>query len=177
MFAMEHYEVEPDIVVMAKSMAGGLPLGAVTGRAELMDHPQVGGLGGTFAGNPVACRSALVVLNLFEKKDLLSRAENIGKKVLEKFNEYKERYPIVGDVRGLGAMVGMELVLDRKTKEPASVLTKRLINLCCEKGLLMISAGTYSNIIRILTPLVITDDQLNDGLTIIGEALDEVTQS
>ncbi|OGP93631.1 MAG: 4-aminobutyrate transaminase [Deltaproteobacteria bacterium RBG_16_48_10] len=177
MFAMEHYEVEPDIVVMAKSMAGGLPLSAVTGRAELMDHPQVGGLGGTFAGNPVACRAALVVLNLFEKKDLLSRAENIGKKVLEKFTEYKECYRIVGDVRGLGAMVGMELVLDRRTKEPAPVLTKRLINLCCEKGLLMISAGTYSNIIRTLTPLVITDDQLNDGLTIIGEALDEVIQS
>ncbi len=177
MFAMEHYDVEPDIVVMAKSMAGGLPLSAVAGRAELMDHPQVGGLGGTFAGNPVACRSALAVLNLFEKKDLLSRAQNIGKTVLEKFNEYKECYPIVGDVRGLGAMVGMELVLDRKTKEPAPVLTKRLINLCFEKGLLMISAGTHSNVIRTLAPLVITDDQLNEGLRIIGKALDEVSPS
>jgi len=177
MFAMEHYGVEPDIVVMAKSMAGGLPLGAVTGRAELMDHPQIGGLGGTFAGNPVACTAALAVLNLFKKKDLLSRAEKIGKKVSEKFAEFKESYPVVGDVRGLGAMVGMELVLDRKTKEPATALTKKLISLCCEKGLLLISAGTYSNIIRTLMPLVITDDQLNDGLTILGEALKELNDT
>jgi 4-aminobutyrate aminotransferase/(S)-3-amino-2-methylpropionate transaminase len=177
MFAMEHYEVEPDIVVMAKSMAGGLPLSAVTGRAEWMDHPQVGGLGGTFAGNPVACRAALAVLDLFEKKDLLLRAEKIGKKVLETFAEFKECYPMVGDVRGLGAMVGMELVVDRKTKEPATALTKRLINLCCEKGLLMISAGTYSNIIRPLMPLVITDEQLDEGLRMIGEALEELSHS
>jgi len=176
MFAMEHYEVDPDIVVMAKSMAGGLPLSAVTGRAELMDHPQVGGLGGTFAGNPVACRAALAVLDLFEKKDLLSRAEKIGEKVLEKFAQYQECHPMVGDVRGLGAMVGMELVMDRKTKEPATAPTKRLINLCREKGLLMISAGTYSNIIRPLMPLVITDDQLDEGLKIIGEVLDEINQ-
>jgi 4-aminobutyrate aminotransferase/(S)-3-amino-2-methylpropionate transaminase len=174
MFAMEHYEVEPDIMVMAKSIAGGLPLSAVTGKAELMDHPQVGGLGGTFAGNPVACRAALAVLNLFEKKDLLSRAEQIGKKVLERFKEFQKHYPIVGDVRGLGAMVGMELVTDRKTKEPATALTKQLVNRCREKGLLMISAGTYSNIIRPLMPLVIPDDQLERGLSIIDESLAEL---
>jgi len=177
MFAMEHYEVEPDLLVMAKSMAGGLPLSAITGRAELMDHPQVGGLGGTFAGNPVACRAALAVLEQFKNLNLLSKAEKIGKKVLEKFREFQEHYPVVGDVRGLGAMVGMELVVDRKTKEPATALTKRLINLCCEKGLLMISAGTHSNIIRPLMPLVITHDQLDEGLKIIGEALDELHQT
>ncbi len=177
MFAMEHYEVEPDLLVMAKSMAGGLPLSAITGRAELMDHPQVGGLGGTFAGNPVACRAALAVLEQFKNLNLLSKAEKIGKKVLEKFREFQEHYPVVGDVRGLGAMVGMELVVDRKTKEPATALTKRLINLCCEKGLLMISAGTHSNIIRPLMPLVITHDQLDEGLEIIGEALDELHQT
>jgi len=177
MFAMEHYEVEPDITVMAKSIAGGFPLSAVTGKVELMDHPQVGGLGGTFAGNPVSCRAALAVLDLFEKKGLLSRAEQIGKMVLERFKEFQERYPIVGDVRGLGAMVGMELVVDRKTKEPASAFTKRLIEICRQKGLLMISAGTYSNIIRPLMPLVITDEQLDEGLKIIGEALDEISQS
>ena len=174
MFAMEHYEVEPDIIVMAKSMAGGLPLSAITGRAELMDHTQVGGLGSTFGGNPVSCRAALAVLDLFEKKDLLSRAEQIGKGVLEKFKEFQERYPVVGDVRGLGAMVGMELVTDRKTKEPATTATKRLITLCRGKGLLMISAGTYSNIIRPLMPLVITDEQLERGLSIIGECLGEL---
>jgi len=174
MFAMEHYGVEPDIVVMAKSIAGGLPLSAITGRAEMMDHPQVGGLGGTFAGNPVACQAALAVLDQFVKRDLLSRADKIGKKVLEKFKELQSHYPIVGDVRGLGAMVGMELVVDRKTKEPATALTKQLVNRCREKGLLMIAAGTYSNIIRPLMPLVITDEQLEKGLSIIEEGFVEL---
>ena len=125
----------------------------------------------------MACRAALAVLEQFKNLNLLSKAEKIGKKVLEKFREFQERYPVVGDVRGLGAMVGMELVVDRKTKEPATALTKRLINLCCEKGLLMISAGTHSNIIRPLMPLVITHDQLDEGLKIIGEALDELHQT
>lgn len=174
MFAMEHFEVEPDILVMAKSIAGGFPLSAISGRAELMDHPQVGGLGGTYSGNPVACRAALAVLEQFEKKNLLSRGEQIGKRVLEKFEEFYEHYAIVGDVRGLGAMVGMELVVDRKTKEPATALTKQLVNRCREKGLLMISAGTHSNIIRTLMPLVITDEQLEKGLSIIEEGLSEL---
>jgi len=174
MFAMEHYEVEPDIMVMAKSIAGGLPLSAVAGKAELMDHPQGGGLGGTFTGNPVSCRAALAVLDQFEKKNLLAQAEKIGKRVLEKFKEFQEVYPMVGDVRGLGAMVGMELVVDRKTKEPATDFTKQLVNRCREKGLLMISAGTYSNIIRPLMPLVITDEQLERGLSIIEQTLNEI---
>ena len=175
-FAMEHYGVAPDIVIMAKSLAGGFPLSAVTGRAELMDHPQPGGLGGTYGGNPVACRAALAVLDQFGKKDLLARAEKIGTKVLETFNDFYDRFPAVGDVRGLGAMVGMELVTDRITKEPAAVLTKRLVDRCREKGLLMISAGTHSNIIRPLMPLVITDEQLERGLSIIGEALQELSR-
>jgi len=177
MFAMEHYGVEPEVIVMGKSMAGGLPLSAVTGKAQLMDHPQVGGLGGTFAGNPLACRAALAVLDQFEKTDLLKRAEKIGKTVLERFKQFYEHYPVVGDVRGLGAMVGMELVTDPKTKEPATGLTRQLIDRCREKGLLMISAGTHSNIIRPLMPLIITDEQLNKGLRIIGEVLDELSQA
>jgi 4-aminobutyrate aminotransferase/(S)-3-amino-2-methylpropionate transaminase len=177
MFAVEHYEVDPDIIILAKSIAGGLPLSAVTGKAELMDHPQSGGLGGTFAGNPVACSAALTVLDQFKKLDLLRRAEGIGKKVLGKFKEFQEKYQVIGDVRGLGPMVGMELVMDRKTKEPATALTKRLINLCREKGLLMISAGTHSNIIRSLMPLVITDDQLEEGLKILEEGFDEISPS
>jgi len=171
MFAMEHYEVAPDIITLAKSIAGGFPLSAVTGKTELMDHPQVVGLGGTYAGNPVACRAALAVLDQFEKTDLLKKAEKIGKKVIEKFKEFQEQFEVVGDVRGLGAMVGMELVTDRKTKEPATALTKQLINLCREKGLLMVSAGTHSNIIRPLMPLVITDEQIDKGLSIIEESL------
>ena len=175
MFAIEHYEVVPDMMVMAKSMAGGLPLSAVTGRAELMDHPQVGGLGGTFAGNPLACRAGLAVLEQFGKKKLLSKGEKIGKKVMDRFKEFQEKHPAIGDVRGLGAMVAMELVVDRTTKEPATALTKQLVTKCREKGLLMISAGTHSNIIRPLMPLVITDEQLEKGLKIIGEALDELS--
>ena len=174
MFAMEHYEVTPDIITMAKSLAGGFPLSAITGRAEMMDHPQPGGLGGTYGGNPVACRAGLAVLDQFEKKDLLSRSEKIGKKVLEKFKDFYDRFPSVGDVRGLGAMVGMELVTDRKSKEPATALTKRLIETCREKGLLMISAGTHANVIRPLMPLVITDEQLERGLLIIEESFGEL---
>jgi len=174
MFAIEHYKVEPDIIVVGKSIAGGIPLSGITGRTELMDHPQAGGLGGTFCGNPIACCAALAVLDLFEKKDLISRAGQIGKKVLERFEELKEKYSIVGDVRGLGAMVGIELVIDRKTKEPATLFTKRLIELCRKKGLLMISAGTYSNIIRPLMPLIITDEQLDQGLNVIEEAISEI---
>jgi 4-aminobutyrate aminotransferase/(S)-3-amino-2-methylpropionate transaminase len=177
MFAMEHYEVAPEIIIMAKSMAGGFPLSAVTGKAELMDHPQVGGLGGTYGGNPVACRAGLAVLDLFQKKYLLARAEKIGQKVLERFKEFQKNHSSVGDVRGLGAMVGMELVVDRKTKEPATALTKQLISLCREKGLLMISAGTHSNVIRPLMPLVITDEQLERGLSIIEDSLSELQHS
>jgi len=174
MFAMEHYEATPDITVMAKSMAGGLPLSAVTGKKELMNHPQIGGLGGTFAGNPVACRAALAVLDVFRKKDLLSKAEQIGQKILKIFKELQENYSLVGDVRGLGAMVGMELVTDRSSKEPATALTKQLINRCREKGLLMISAGTHSNVIRPHMPLVITNEELDKGLSIIEETLEEI---
>jgi len=174
MFAIEHYGVAPDMMVMAKSMAGGLPLSAITGRAELMDHPQSGGLGGTFAGNPLACRAGLAVLDQLEKKQLLVRGEKIGKKVMERFKEFQEKYSAIGDVRGLGAMVGMELVTDRGTKEPATALTKQLVAKCRERGLLMISAGTHSNVIRPLMPLVITNEQLERGLNIIGEAFDEL---
>jgi 4-aminobutyrate aminotransferase/(S)-3-amino-2-methylpropionate transaminase len=174
MFAIEHYDVEPDLITMAKSMAGGFPLSAVTGKAELMDHPQVGGLGGTFAGNPVSCRAGLAVLDQFEKKNLLARGKKIGDRVIKKFRELYEQHPIIGDVRGLGAMVGMELVVDRKTKEPATAFTKQLVTRCREKGLLMISAGTHSNIIRPLMPLVITDEQLEKGLSIIEESLFEI---
>ena len=174
MFAIEHFEVAPDLMTMAKSIAGGLPLSAITGRAEVMDHTHVGGLGGTYAGNPLACLAGLVVLEQFEKKGLLARGMEIGEKVIHRFREFYERYPVVGDVRGLGAMVGMELVADRRTKEPATGLTKQLVTKCREKGLLMISAGTHSNIIRPLMPLVITDEQLEKGLRIIGESLSEL---
>jgi 4-aminobutyrate aminotransferase/(S)-3-amino-2-methylpropionate transaminase len=171
MFAIEHYGVAPDIITTAKSLAGGLPLSGITGRAELMDHPQVGGLGGTYGGNPVACQAARAVINIIEKENLLTRAEHIGETVLDRFQKFKETFDFVGDVRGLGAMVAMELVLDRETKEPAAELTRTLVSRCRDKGLLLIPAGTYNNIIRTLMPLVITDEQLERGLSIINEEL------
>jgi 4-aminobutyrate aminotransferase/(S)-3-amino-2-methylpropionate transaminase len=175
MFAMEHYGVAPDIMITGKSIAAGFPLSGITGRTELMDHPQVGGLGGTYGGNPVACEAALAVLDVFEKDDLLSRAGEIGKTIMDRFLGFQEKYSVVGDVRGLGAMVCMELVADRKTKEPAADFTKKLVNVCREKGLLMIAAGTFSNIIRPLMPLVISDDELDQGLSIIEESLEAVS--
>jgi len=177
MFAIEHYEVEPDLVVTGKALAGGLPLSAVTGKAELMDHPQVGGLGGTYAGNPVSCSAAIAVIDVFNEEPILEQAEEIGRIFLDRFKKLQNEYPFIGEVRGLGAMVAMELVLDRKTKEPATELTRKLINTCRSKGLLMISAGTYSNTIRTLMPLNLTQDEIERGLSIIEESLEELGRS
>lgn len=171
MFAIEHYGVAPDIIIAAKSLAGGMPLSSITGRSELMDHPQIGGLGGTYGGNPVACQAARAVIDIIEKENLLIRAEKIGKTVLDAFQKFKETYDFIGDVRGIGAMVAMELVLDRETKQPAAELTRELVRGCREKGLLLIPAGTYNNIIRTLMPLVISDNQLERGLSILDEEL------
>lgn len=173
MFGIEHYGVEPDIITTAKSLAGGLPLAGVTGKAEIMDAPHVGGLGATYGGNPLACRAALAVIDTFERENLLSRAEAIGKTVMDRFKRMKEEYKIIGDVRGVGAMVAMELVKDRATKEPAKDETGQLVKKCYEKGLITISAGTYGNVMRILMPLVITDSELEKGLTILEESLGE----
>ena len=175
MFAMEHFDVEPDIVVTAKSIAAGLPLSAVTGKSEVMDAPQVGGLGGTFGGNPVACRAGLAVLDIIEEKNLISRAQEIGEKIFQRFKQMQEKYPVIGDVRGLGAMVAMELVKDRETKEPAEEETKLVIKKCYENGLILLKAGTYNNIVRTLVPLVITDDQLEEGLSILEKAIQEIS--
>ena len=176
MFAMEHFKVEPDIVVTGKSLAAGLPLSGVTGRSEMMDTPQVGGLGGTFGGNPLACRAALAVFDIIQEKNLLSRAEEIGRKVLQSLKQMQEKYSLIGDVRGLGAMVAMELVRDRKSKEPATDETKLLVKKCYEKGLILIPAGTYNNIIRILMPLVITDEELEEGLSILEKGLGDLEE-
>jgi len=174
MFAIEHYGVEPDILITAKSMGGGLPIAGVTGKAEIMDAPHVGGLGGTYGGNPLACSAALAVIDTFEKENLLGQAEAIGRKVLERFRKMQKDYEIIGDVRGVGAMVAMELVKDRATRAPAKDETGQLVKKCYEKGLITISAGTYGNIMRVLMPLVITGAQLDTGLTILEESLREM---
>ncbi len=176
MFAIEHWGVEPDLMTSAKSLAAGYPLSAVTGKAELMDAPHPGGLGGTYGGNPTACRAALAVFDIIAEQDLLARADAIGAKLMAAFGEMERELPVVGDVRGKGAMVAFELVLDRDTKAPAGDLTKALVERSVQKGLLMISAGTFGNVIRPLMPLTTEDDVLERGIAIIGESLREVTR-
>ena len=171
MFAMEHWGVEPDLLLTAKSMAAGMPLSAVVGRAEMMNAPQVGGLGGTYGGNPVCCSAALAVFEIFEEEKLLEKAQVLGKKLRQRFEAMQKRLEIIGDVRGVGPMLALELVKDRVTKEPAADAAKALVKFCYEKGLVILSCGNYSNVIRALMPLVITDEQLERGLAIMEEGL------
>ena len=175
LFAIDHWGVAPDIILLAKSLAGGLPLGAVIGRAELMNKPHVGGLGGTFSGNPICCRAALAVLEIFREDGLLARAEALGEKIRARFEELRNRFEIVGDVRGKGPMMAIELVRDRKTKTPASEETKKLVRICYEKGLVLISAGNFGNVIRTLMPLVVTDEQFDRGFDILASSVEELS--
>jgi 4-aminobutyrate aminotransferase/(S)-3-amino-2-methylpropionate transaminase len=174
LFASERYGIEPDILVTAKSIGGGLPLAAITGRAEVMDAPGVGGLGGTFAGNPLACEAALAVLDMFEQQDLNARANELGDHFQKRAREWQKRWPIIGDLRGLGAMHAIELVQSQDTREPAAQETKQITRHCYEHGLITISAGSYGNIIRLLMPLVITDAQMDEGLDVLESALKTV---
>jgi len=171
LFASEHYGIEPDILVSAKSLGGGLPLAAITGRAEIMDAPGPGGLGGTFAGNPLSCAAALAVLDIFEQEDLLQRANDLGQRFQQRAREWQRRWPLIGDVRGLGGMQAMELVRSPETREPAADETKEITKYCYEHGLITITAGSYGNVIRVLVPLVITDDQMDEGLDVLESAL------
>lgn len=174
LFACEQFGLEPDLLLAAKSLGGGLPISSITGRAEIMDHPMVGGLGGTFGGNPLACRAALAALDLIERENLCARAAEVGRKVLERFRQFQQKYEIVGDARGLGAMCALELVEDRRTKRPAKEATERFTRLALERGLITITAGTFGNVIRTLMPLVITDDELEFGLGVIEQTLEEI---
>jgi 4-aminobutyrate aminotransferase/(S)-3-amino-2-methylpropionate transaminase len=171
MFACEHYGIEPDLLTMAKSLGGGLPISAVTGRADIMDRAAIGGLGGTYAGNPVACAAALAAIEFIEESRLCERAMEIGRQVEERFRCFYDRFPFIGETRGLGAMRALEIVKDRGTKEPDKERTNRVIQKAYENGLILISAGTYGNVIRTLMPLVITDDQLQEGLGVFEYAL------
>jgi len=167
MFAMEHAGIEADLVLLAKSLAAGLPLSAVIGHANLIDAPQPGGIGGTFGGNPVACAAALAVLDLLERERLVDRALEIGEIVSTRFREMARACQAIGEVRGLGAMQAMEMVVDRGTKEPAAALTADILHRCHGAGLLIIKAGLYDNVIRFLAPLVVSDEQVNEGLGIL----------
>ncbi|MGD0584942.1 MAG: 4-aminobutyrate--2-oxoglutarate transaminase [Oryzomonas sp.] len=174
LFAIDHWGVEPDIVTTAKSLAGGMPLSAITGRAEIMNLPHPGGLGGTYGGNPISCRAALAVLEIFLEDGLLGQAEELGAKLRCRLVEMQERYEIIGDVRGKGPMLAIELVRDRVSKEPAGDAAQKLTKLCYEKGLVILSCGAHHNVVRFLMPLVITDEQLERGLSILDESISEV---
>jgi 4-aminobutyrate aminotransferase/(S)-3-amino-2-methylpropionate transaminase len=174
LFACEQYGVEPDILVTAKSLGGGLPLAAITGRAEVMDAPGPGGLGGTFAGNPLSCAAGLAVLDLFENGNLLERANELGIEFQKRARAWQERWPVIGDVRGLGGMQAIELVRSPQTREPASDETKKIAQYCYEHGLITITAGTYGNVIRVLVPLVITDLQMEEGMDVLESAFQSV---
>ncbi|MDQ2716055.1 MAG: 4-aminobutyrate--2-oxoglutarate transaminase [Chloroflexota bacterium] len=177
MFAVEHDGVAPDLLIIAKSMGAGMPISGVVGRAEIMDAPPPGTLGGTYSGNPVACAAAIAVLDLYEKEDLATRSQQIGQIVSERFQKLQEHYPFVGDVRGLGGMVAMELVRDRESKEPDAHLASDILAAAHQRGLVLIKAGMYDNVIRVLVPLCVTDEQLQQGLDILEEAITTVTQS
>jgi 4-aminobutyrate aminotransferase/(S)-3-amino-2-methylpropionate transaminase len=177
MYAIEHWGIEPDIVTTAKSLGGGLPISAVTGRAELMDAPHPGGLGGTFAGNPIACRAALAVLDVLEEEGTLARATALGAKVQAALKALQARYELIGDVRGVGPMMAMELVTDRERRTPAAEATKALVGLCYQRGLMLLSCGQYGNVIRTLMPLTITGEQLDRGFAILDAALAEVARN
>ena len=174
--AIEHYGIEPDLITQAKSLAGGMPLSAVTGRKEIMDMPHIGGLGGTYSGNPISCRAALAVLELLFEDKLLERSQALGETLRERFNAMQKSHEIIGEVRGIGPMLALELVKNRESKVPATEQAKKLTQLCYEKGLIVLSCGNFGNVIRTLMPFVITDEQLDKGLAILEESLEEVSR-
>jgi len=173
-FACERFGLEPDLICMAKSLSGGMPLGAVTGRAEMMDAPGPGQLGGTFGGNPVACAAALASLQVMDEQSLNERAEAFGAAFRSRAEVWQKRFKLIGDVRGVGAMQAIELVRNRATKTPAKEETQKILAYCHQRGLLVLSAGVYGNVIRLLAPLVATEDEIEEGLLILESALDAV---
>jgi 4-aminobutyrate aminotransferase/(S)-3-amino-2-methylpropionate transaminase len=170
MFASTHFGIEPDLITMSKSIAAGLPISAVTGRSEIMDAPAPGEIGGTYGGSPLGCVAALAVIDKMEREQLVERSRIIGQTILDCFYELKKTIPLIADVRGLGAMCAVEFI-HPKTKEPAKPFLENVLKDCYEAGVILLSAGVHGNVLRFLTPLVITDEQLAEGLDIIKEVL------
>jgi 4-aminobutyrate aminotransferase / (S)-3-amino-2-methylpropionate transaminase / 5-aminovalerate transaminase len=171
LYAIEHSGIAPDMITFAKSIAGGIPVSGVTGRADIMDAPDPGGLGGTFAGNVLACAAGLAVFEIFEQENLLERAQALGQHLHATLTGWQSRYPQIGEVRGLGPMIALELVQDAETKAPAPELVKKVIVEARARGLLLLSAGLYGNVIRVLIPLVATQQDIADGLAAFEGAL------
>jgi 4-aminobutyrate aminotransferase/(S)-3-amino-2-methylpropionate transaminase len=176
MFALENWGVTADLVTVAKSLAAGMPLSAVVGRAKIMDSVHPSGLGGTYGGNPLACRAALAVLDIFEEEKLLQKAVRLGKVVRKQFEDWQKQFEIIGDVRGMGPMLAMELVRDRLTKNPASEETASLVRYCYENGLIILSCGCFGNVIRTPMPLNISEEHLQKGLGILYEGLKAISK-
>ena len=174
MFAIEHWNVEPDLVIVAKSLAAGMPLAAVIGKQEIMDSVHAWGLGGTYGGNPVACAAGLAVLDIFEEENMLAKSVALGEKLKARFEKWQKDFSLIGEIRGLGAMLGLALVKGSK-KEPAADEAKQLAAYCLGKGLLILVCGSYGNVVRVLAPFVITDAQLEKGLSILEEGLKEIS--
>lgn len=172
MFAMEHSGVEPDLLTTAKSLAGGMPLGGVTGKREIMDSVHPGGLGTTYGGNPLSCAAALGVLEAFEEEDLLARANAVGERVMDALHDLQAKHPnLVGDVRGRGPMAAMELVKDPESKTPDKERTAQIVENALQEGLMLLTAGQYGNVIRVLMPFAISDAELEEGLAILERAV------
>jgi 4-aminobutyrate aminotransferase / (S)-3-amino-2-methylpropionate transaminase / 5-aminovalerate transaminase len=174
MWGIDHYDVEPDLITIAKSIAAGLPLSGVLGKAEIMDAPGDSAVGGTYVGNPVAQAAALAVLDVFEEEGLSDRGAAIGETIRSRMQAWQERWDAIGDVRGLGAMLAIELVHDRETKNPAPDVASAVVEAAAERGLLLLKSGIYSNCIRVLVPLVISDAELDEALGVWEQALEAV---
>jgi len=177
LFASEHYSLVPDIIITAKSLAGGLPLAAVTGRADILEAAHVGGLGGTYGGNPLACAAALAVLDVMESEQIPALAARAGERIRMRFCQWAARHSCIGDIRGLGAMIGMELVRDLASKTPDKVLTANLQTAALQRGVILLSAGTYGNVVRVLAPLNTPAEILEEGLDAVEDALEAVAAS
>ncbi len=171
MFACERYGVEPDILIAAKSMGGGLPIGSITGRAEVMDAPGPGAVGGTFGGNPLACEAALATIETMSRQDLPARANALGERFRARALKWQQQWPQIGDIRGLGAMQAIELVHSAETRIPNDLAAKHIIQYCYEHGVITLNAGSYGNVIRVLMPLVITEAQFDEALDVLEAAV------
>ncbi len=176
LFAVEHYGIVPDLITIAKSVAAGMPVAAVTGRADIMDAPHPGGLGGTYSGNPLACVAGIEAIKMIDTPEFLGRAAEIGDRMREHLLDMQTEFPIIGDVRGLGAMLAIELVHDRNTKQPANLETTQVNLETVKRGLVTIRAGLYSNCVRFLPPLNITNEQIDEGMAVVREALAAVSE-
>jgi 4-aminobutyrate aminotransferase/(S)-3-amino-2-methylpropionate transaminase len=174
LFAIEHYGIEPDLITIAKSIAAGLPLSGVIGKAEIMDAPGDSAIGGTYVGNPVAQAAALAVLDVMEDEGVSERGAQLGETIRARMESWQERWPQVGDARGLGAMLAIELVKDPATKEPDADTASAVVNEAAARGLLLLKSGIYMNCIRVLAPLVLTDAELDEALGVWEEALESV---